>query len=280
MRRRLMGALAGAGTLWALGAGSALAQAAGPQDGAYGFQPPATAVQEQVIAFHNFVLPIIVAVTLLVLGLLVWVIIAYRRSANPTARKFSHNVLVEVIWTIVPVLILVAIAFPSFPLLALEERVPKADIVLKATGNSWYWDHEYADFGVTISSNVLDEVDAAKAGKPYLLGVDTPLYVPVGSIVEVVVTSNDVIHSWAMPTFGVKQDAIPGKLNQGWFKVEREGVYYGQCSELCGINHSRMPIEIHAVSPARFAAWIAENGGDASKFKPAVQTAALSSHQE
>lgn len=276
MEGRVMRVLGGAAALGALAAGQAWAQGAGPKDGAYGFQPPATAVQEQVIAFHDFVFPIIVAVTVLVMALLAWVIFAYRRSKNPVARKFSHNSLIEVIWTIVPVLILVAIAFPSFPLLALEERIPKADITLKATGNAWYWDHEYPDLGVTISSNGLDAKGAADAGKPYLLGVDVPLYVPVGSVVEVIVTSNDVIHSWAMPTFGVKQDAIPGKLNQGWFKVEREGIYYGQCSELCGLRHAYMPIEIHAVSPARFAAWITENNGDASKFKPAVQTAALS----
>lgn len=280
MRSRIMRCLGGAVAMCMMAAGQAWAQESGPVDGALGFQPPATAVQAQVIAFHNFVFPIIVAVTLLVMGLLAWVVIAYRRSANPVARKFSHNSLIEVIWTVVPVLILVAIAFPSFPLLALQERVPKADIVLKATGNSWFWDYEYADFGVSISSNVLDAKAAASAGKPYLLGVDEPLYAPVGTIVEVIVTSNDVLHSWAMPTFGVKQDAIPGKLNQGWFKIEREGVYYGQCSELCGNRHAYMPIEIHGVSPARFAAWITEKGGDASKYKPVVQTAALPSAQE
>lgn len=280
MLRSVMRCLSGAAGLCVLAGGQAMAQPAGPVDGAYGFQPAATAVQSQVIAFHNFVLPILVAVTVLVLGLLTWVIVAYRRGANPVARKFSHNSLIEVIWTVVPVLILVAIAFPSFPLLALQERIPKADLTLKATGNAWYWDHEYPDIGVTISSNVLDKEAATAAGKPYLLGVDEPLYAPVGSIVEVIVTSNDVIHSWAMPTFGVKQDAIPGKLNQGWFKIEREGVYYGQCSELCGIRHAYMPIEIHGVSPERFAAWVTEKGGDSSKIKPAVQTAALTSHSE
>lgn len=272
--------VSGVAALVLLSGGQAAAQGAGPVDGSLGFQPAATAVQQQVIGFHNFVLPILVAVTVLVLGLLAWVIIAYRRGANPVARKFSHNTLIEIIWTVVPVLILVAIAFPSFPLLALEERVPKADLTLKATGNSWYWDHEYPDLGVSISSNVLDKETAAEAGKPYLLAVDEPLYAPVGAVVEVIVTSNDVIHSWAMPTFGVKQDAIPGKLNQGWFKIEREGVYYGQCSELCGIRHAYMPIEIHAVSPARFAAWVTEKGGDASLIKPAVQTAALTSRPE
>jgi cytochrome c oxidase subunit 2 len=269
-RVTLKGVLLGA-ALSAVWHGMAAAQqeyAGGPRPGGIDLQPAATPLQAQIIEFHSLVLVIITAITLLVLALLAWVVIRYNRRLNPKPRSFSHNSTVEVIWTIAPVLVLVLIAAYSFPLLAYQERTPKGDVFLKVIGNSWYWSYEYPDYEVSLVSNMLAEPDAKAAGKPFRLGVDEPLVVPVGSTVVFNVTSNDVIHSFGMPSFGLKEDAIPGRLNEGWFRVEREGVYYGQCYELCGINHAYMPVEIHAVSPQAFAAWITAQGGDASKFSP------------
>jgi cytochrome c oxidase subunit II len=233
-----------------------------PTPGGYNFQPAATSVMRDIEAFHAFLLPIIVVVSLFVLALLLWVIVRYNRRANPTPRKFTHNMLVEVIWTIVPVLILVVIAWKSFPLIYEEERIPAdAELTLKVTGNSWRWDFEYPDQGVRLTANLLDEETARAQGRPYLLATDAPLYVPVNTTVRVLVTSNDVIHAFAVPAFGVKEDAIQGRVNETWFNVDRPGIYFGQCSELCGINHAYMPIEIHAVSRAEFEQWVAEQGG-------------------
>jgi cytochrome c oxidase subunit II len=234
------------------------------------FQAPATNMMQQIEDFHDFLLPLIVVVSLVVLALLLWVIVRYNRRANPTPKKFTHNMLVEVIWTVVPVLILVAIAWRSFPLIYEQERIPgNAELTLKVTGNSWRWDFEYPDLGVRLTANLLDE-DAARAqGRPYLLATDAPLYVPIDTTVRVLVTSNDVIHAFAVPAFGVKEDAIQGRVNETWFNVEREGVFYGQCSELCGINHAYMPIEIHAVSREEFEQWVASQGGTMASAAPA-----------
>lgn len=243
-------------------AGPAEAAVGAPTPGGHDFQAPATQVMREIISFHNFLLPIIIVISVFVLALLLWVIIRYNRRANPTPRKFTHNMLVEVIWTVVPVLILVAIAWKSFPLIYMEERIPpNAELTLKVTGNSWRWDFEYPDLGVRLTANLLPEEDARAQGRPYLLATDTPLYVPVGTTVRVLVTSNDVIHAFAVPAFGVKEDAIQGRVNETWFNVDTPGVFYGQCSELCGVNHAYMPVEIHAVSRAEFEAWVASNGG-------------------
>jgi cytochrome c oxidase subunit 2 len=216
----------------------------------------------EIISFHNFLLPIIVVISLFVLALLLWVIVRYNRRANPTPRKFTHNMLVEVIWTVVPVLILVAIAWRSFPLIYLQERTPaEAELTLKVTGNSWRWDFEYPDLGVRITANLLDEETARAEGRPYLLATDAPLYVPVGTTVRVLVTSNDVIHAFAVPAFGVKEDAIQGRVNETWFNVDTPGTFYGQCSELCGINHAYMPIEVRAVSREEFEQGVVAQGG-------------------
>ncbi len=239
----------------------ATAAVGAPTPGGVDFQAPATELMREIYAFHGFVLPIIVVVSTFVLALLLWVIVRYNRRANPTPRKFTHNMTVEVIWTIVPVLILVAIAAKSFPLLYHSEQIPEAELTLKVTGNSWRWDFEYPDLGVSITSNRLDEETARAEGRPYLLATDAPLYVPVDTTVRVLVTSNDVIHAFAVPAFGVKEDAIQGRVNETWFNVEREGVFYGQCSELCGIDHAYMPIEIRAVSRETFNQWVAEQGG-------------------
>jgi len=252
------GVLGGAGALSA----PAFAMVGAPTPRGYDFQEPATAVMREIVAFHNFLLPIIVIISVFVLALLLWVIVRYNRRANPTPKKFTHNVLVEVIWTVVPVLILVAIAWKSFPLIYLQERVPaEAELTLKVTGNSWRWDFEYPDLGVALTANLLDEETATAEGRPYLLATDTPLLVPVDTVVRVLVTSNDVIHSFAVPAFGIKEDAIMGRVNDTWFNADREGVFYGQCSELCGINHAYMPVEIHVVSRPEFEAWVAAQGG-------------------
>jgi cytochrome c oxidase subunit 2 len=211
----------------------------------------------------------------LVLALLLWVMVRYNRAANPTPKRFTHNMTVEVIWTIVPVLILVAIAWKSFPLIYKQERIAtEAELTLKVVGNSWFWNLEYPDLGVSIAANLLPEDEARAAGRPYLLATTEPLLVPIDTTVRVLVTSNDVIHSFAMPAFGVKEDAIQGRVNETWFNVEREGVFYGQCSELCGLNHAYMPIEIHAVSRAEFEAWVAAQGGSMASAEPEEAPAA------
>jgi cytochrome c oxidase subunit II len=241
---------------------NAFAAVGAPVPGGHDFQHPATQVMREIISFHNFLLPIIIVISVFVLALLLWVIVRYNRRANPTPRKFTHNMLVEVIWTVVPVLILVAIAWRSFPLIYMQERTPaQAELTLKVTGNSWRWDFEYPDLGVRITSNLLEEQEARAQGRPYLLATDTPLLVPVGTTVRVLVTSNDVIHAFAVPAFGIKEDAIQGRVNETWFNVDQEGVYYGQCSELCGINHAYMPVEVHAVSREEFEQWVVAQGG-------------------
>lgn len=255
------------------GAGAAWGEVT-PQPGAINMLPPATEVMREIEAFHDFLLPIIIAISVFVLALLFWVAVRYNRRANPTPRKFTHNMTVEVIWTIVPVLILVAIAWKSFPLIYKEERIPPAELTLKVTGNSWFWNFEYTDLGVTVVSNMLPEEEADAQGRPYLLAVDNALYVPTDTVVRVLVTSNDVIHAFAVPSFGVKEDAIQGRVNETWFNVDRPGIYYGQCSELCGVNHAFMPLEIHAVPRAEFDAWVAANGGTvASAEAPAAAPA-------
>lgn len=254
-------------------ANSAFAQAppaiGHPVDTAIDLQGAATEVSAKIHHFHTFVLIIITAITAFVLALLLWIVIRYNRKSNPVPKKFTHNMLVEVIWTVVPVLILVTIAIQSFPILSEEEHVPKSELTIKAIGNTWFWSYDYPDLGVTFDANVLKKEDAEKAGKPYLLATDEAVVVPEKTIVKVIMTSTDVIHSWTVPSFGVKQDAIPGRLNEGWFKVDKPGIYYGQCSELCGIKHAFMPIEVHVVTKPEFEAWVASKGGKLATATPA-----------
>jgi cytochrome c oxidase subunit II len=251
-----------------------------PSPGATNFQPPATGIMREIEDFHAFLLPIIIVVSLVVLALLLWVIVRYNRRANPTPKKFTHNMLVEVIWTVVPVLILVAIAWRSFPLIYEQERIPQnAELTLKVTGNSWRWDFEYPDQGVRLTANLLDEDTARAEGRPYLLATDAPLLVPVDTTVRVLVTSNDVIHAFAVPAFGVKEDAIQGRVNETWFRIDSNmapagSVFYGQCSELCGINHAYMPIEIHAVTRAEFDQWVSAQGGTVASAETPAEGAA------
>jgi cytochrome c oxidase subunit 2 len=230
-----------------------------PHEYGLGFQAPASPVMDQIEDFHRLLFAIIVAVCLFVLALLVWIVIKYRAGANPVPSKVHHNTLLEVAWTLIPVIILVFIAVPSFRLLYFEATIPKPDVTIKAIGKQWFWTYEYpgANAGFTFDSLMLTDADAAKAGKPRLLGTDNAVYVPVNKVVEVETTGADVIHSWAMPQMGVKMDAVPGRLNHTWFKADKIGVYYGQCSELCGARHAFMPIELHVVSDADYAAWLA-----------------------
>jgi len=253
---RKFGVGAAASALMAL---SVLPAVALPRDYETGFQAAASPVMEQIEDFHRLMLWIIVAVCLFVLALLVWIAVKYRAGANPVPSKVHHNTLLEVAWTLIPVIILVFIAVPSFRLLYFEAAIPKPDVTIKAIGKQWFWTYEYpgAQAGFTYDSLGLSDADDAKAGKPRLLGVDNPIYVPVNKVVEVQTMGADVIHSWAMPQMGVKMDAVPGRINKTWFKATKEGVFYGQCSELCGARHAYMPIELHVVSQADYDAWLA-----------------------
>jgi cytochrome c oxidase subunit 2 len=244
----------------ALLACSGLPAAALPFDYQMGFQPAASPVMEQIEDFHRLLLYIIVAVCLFVLALLVWIVIKYRAGANAVPSKVHHNTLLEVAWTLIPVIILVFIAVPSFRLLYFEAAIPKPDVTIKAIGKQWFWTYEYPGSAAsfTYDSLGLSDADALKAGKPRLLGVDNPIYVPVNKVVEIEAVGADVIHSWAMSQMGVKMDAVPGRINKTWFKATQTGVFYGQCSELCGARHAYMPIELHVVSDTEYAAWLAD----------------------
>jgi len=223
------------------------------------FQPAATDHAQAIHDFHNLLLVIITIVTAFVMGLLLWVMIRYNARANPKPSNFSHNTLVEVIWTAVPVVILVLIFIPSMRVLYEGDVIPPADMTVKAIGHQWNWSYEYPDQGnFTFESLPLSDEQNKKSGEPRLLGVTNRVFVPVGKVVRVIVTSQDVIHSWTVPAFGVKVDAVPGRLNELWFKANREGVFYGQCSELCGVNHAFMPIAVEVVSQERFDQWVAE----------------------
>jgi cytochrome c oxidase subunit 2 len=237
------------------GGGAALAATGQPQLWQFGFQPGATPVMDDIIWFHDFLLWIIAAIALFVLALLVIVVVKFNARANPVPSRTTHNTTIEVIWTVVPVLILVTIAVPSFRLLFYQLNVPKADVTVKATGKQWFWTYSYPDSKFEFDSLMVQDKDL-KAGQPRLLTVDNEMVVPVNKVVKVLTTGADVIHSFAVPSFGIKIDAIPGRVNETWFKAEREGTYYGQCSELCGRNHAFMPIVVHVVSEKEYTAWL------------------------
>jgi len=230
-----------------------------PEDYQVTFQDAATSNMADITWFHNsFLFPIILVITLFVTALLIYVMIRFSAKNNPNPSKTTHNSLIEVIWTVVPVIILIVIAIPSFRILYTQQDIPiDADLTIKATGYQWYWGYEYPDNdGMYFDSLPLEE-DELTEGKLRLLSVDNPLVVPAGAVVRVQVTSSDVIHNWAVPSFGVKMDAIPGRLNETWFKVDNPGVYYGMCSELCGVRHAFMPIEVHVLDNADYQAWLA-----------------------
>lgn len=237
-----------------------------PTDGAVGLQTAAAPLMVEAHMFHDAILmPIITFICLLVLGLIVWIVVRYNKKSNPVPAKWSHNTLVEVIWTVVPVLILVFISLFSFRLLFNYHDMPEPDLTVKVTGNQWNWAYEYPDQGVPeYISNMLPEEEIAQRGMDhglYRLAADEPMVVPEGATVRLLVTAADVIHAVALPAFGLKTDAVPGRVNETWFRADRRGVYYGQCSELCGVDHAFMPIQINVVSRAEFASWVASKGG-------------------
>ncbi len=247
-----------------------------PTPGAIDLQPAASPLKHEAIWFHNVILmPIIVGICLLVLGLLAWIAIRYNEKANPVPAKWSHNTVVEIIWTVLPVMILVGISLFSFRLLFAYHDMPTPDLTVKATGNQWNWAYEYPDQGVPeYISNMLPEAEALARNVPYRLAADEPIVVPVGKTVRVLVTAADVIHAFALPAFGVKTDAVPGRVNETWFRAERTGIFYGQCSELCGTDHAFMPIQINVVTEAEFAAWVASKGGSMTPVAAPGGTAA------
>jgi cytochrome c oxidase subunit 2 len=247
--RRLLGLTVAGVALVACG--SAFAELGQPAPWEFKLQEAATPVMENITWFHNFLLVLITAITLFVLALLIIVVVKFNAKANPVPSKTTHNTLIEVAWTLIPVLILVALVVPSFRLLFLELDVPKADLTIKATGKQWYWSYAYPDNGKFEFDSLM-----AQDKQPRLLGVDNEMVVPVNKIVRVQTTGADVIHSFAVPAFGIKIDAIPGRLNETWFKATKTGMFYGQCSELCGKDHAFMPIAVRVVNDQEFAAWV------------------------
>ncbi|MCW2236480.1 cytochrome c oxidase subunit II [Azospirillum canadense] len=236
------------------GAGSA----AEPHPWQLGLQEAATPVKHAMDSFHSLLTVIIFAIVLFVAALLILCVVRFSAKKNPVPSKTSHHTLLEVAWTVVPVIVLIVIAVPSFKLLYQAERTPEAEMTIKVTGRQWYWDYEYPDHGnITFSSYMIPESDL-KPGQRRLLEVDNRVVLPVDTTVRVLVTGGDVIHSWAVPSFGVKKDAVPGRTNETWVKIEKEGTYYGQCSEICGVNHGFMPIAVEAVSKEKFAEWVAK----------------------
>ena len=224
-------------------------------------QNPVTEVAKDVYSMHAFVTIIMAIITLFVLGLIIWVCYKYSASKNKNPSKTVHNTLIEILWTAIPVLILVVIAVPSFKLLYKQDVIPEPDLTIKAIGYQWYWGYEYPDNGnFTYEAFMLQSEEELEEDKPFkrMLTTDTKVVVPVNKIIRMQVTAADVLHSWAIPAFGVKTDAVPGRLNETWFKAEKTGIYYGMCSELCGVNHQSMPIEIHVVTQEKFDIWVEE----------------------
>jgi len=233
--------------------------AAQPVNWQLGLQDAAAERMTRIIDLHNFVLWIITAICLFVLGLLTWIMIRYNAKANPTPSATTHNTVLEVLWTVVPVAILVTIAIPSFRLLYYEDVIPPTDMTVKAIGKQWFWSYEYPDNGnFTFDSLGLSDRVAGQQMEPRLLGTNNHVVVPINKTIRVITTGADVIHAWAIPAFGVKIDAVPGRLNITWFKANKEGKYYGECSELCGARHAFMPIEVEVVSQERFDQWVQE----------------------
>ena len=222
------------------------------------WQEPATSTMERIIAFHDLMFWIILSITLFVMVLLLIIIVRFNEKANPTPSKTTHNAVLEVLWTAIPVVILVVVAIPSLRLLYFMDTTDKADMTLKVVGHQWFWSYEYPDHGNFTFDSLLVPDDQLKPGQPRLLEVDNRVVLPIDTNIRLLMTSVDVIHSWALPALIHKLDTVPGRVNETWMRITKEGVYYGQCSELCGVNHGFMPIAVEAVSKERFAAWVAE----------------------
>ena len=274
VKRLLCSVAAGIAGLAAAGLKPALAQM--PHEWQVDLQPPATPVMEQLYDFHTLLVWIISAISVFVLGLLLYVIVRFRESRNPVPSRTTHHTLVEVLWTVVPVLILVVIAIPSLRILYFSDRVETADMTFKAIGHQWYWSYEYPDHGNFTFDSLMKPTEELAQGEPRLLATDTHVVLPVGTTIRVLITADDVLHAWAVPSFGVKRDAVPGRINESWIRIEREGLYYGQCSELCGTNHAFMPITVEAVSKERFQQWVTEAQATYAKVNgsPAAAVAA------
>ena len=241
-------------TLLLLLPGSVLANQ--PKDWQLGFQKSASQGMSDIVWFHDYMLlPVITAIMVFVLFLIGYACIRFRASRNKEASTTSHNTTIEVLWTLIPCLILTVLAVPSFKVLYSQDEIPKADVTIKATGYQWYWGYEYPDENIIFDSYMIDEKDL-KEGQPRLLTVDNEVYVPVNKVVKVMITANDVLHAWALPSFGVKRDAVPGRINETWFKADRTGTFYGQCSELCGIKHAYMPITVNVVTEEEYSQWL------------------------
>lgn len=265
-------------------AGSARAQdvIGAPQPMQLGLQPAATSIAEDLHHFHNWVLmPIITIITIFVMLLLLWVMIRYNAKRNPVPSKTTHNTVIEVLWTVIPILILIGISVPSFKLLYKQLDIPQTDLTIRAIGKQWYWTYEYPDDGkFTFDANMIED-DKIQAGQLRLLDTDNEVVLPVGKNIRIQITAADVIHAWTVPAFGIKHDAVPGRVNESWFNIDRPGIYYGQCSELCGTKHAFMPIKIRAVTPEEYAAWLAEAK---AKYTPleeeAVPTATIETPEQ
>jgi cytochrome c oxidase subunit 2 len=234
------------------------AWAAEPHQWQFGMQPPATPIKDRIHQFHDALLVIIFAITFFVLGLLLYVMVRFNAKRHPVPTQTSHNTMIEILWTVIPVVILVGIAIPSFKLMYYMDDVPNADMTIKVTAHQWYWSYEYPDQGgLAFDSNLIQDKDL-KPGQRRLLEVDNPLVVPVDTTIRVQITGTDVIHSWFVPSFGVQEYAIIGRLNEAWMRVEHEGTYYGECNQICGINHAFMPIAVKAVAKADFDKWLVD----------------------
>ena len=229
-----------------------------PKQWQLGFQDAASQSMREIVNFHNnLLLPVIIAISVFVLFLMIYTCIRFRASKNPNPSKTTHNVTVEVLWTLIPCLILIVMAVPSFNILYKQDTIPKVDLTIKAVGYQWYWGYEYPDENIIFESYMIKE-ENLKENQPRLLTVDNEVVVPVNKVVKVLITANDVLHAWALPSFGVKRDAVPGRINETWFKAEKVGTYYGQCSELCGIQHAFMPITVRVVTDEEYAVWLVE----------------------
>lgn len=272
---RLWSGLFGLAGSLAAGAASAAERTGQPEPWELYYQRAVSPIMERVTDLHNLLIVIITVITLFVLALLVICVVKFNSKANPTPSKTTHNTLLEIAWTTLPVIILVVIAVPSFKLIYYYDRVPDAEMTIKATGNQWYWSYEYPDHGgFSYDSNMLKD-DERKEGQPRLLAVDNPIVVPVDTTVRVLTTATDVIHAFALPSAGMKIDAVPGRINETWMRITEIGTYYGMCSELCGQYHGFMPIQVNVVSKEEFQAWAAQQqaelGGDGGRKLAARQ---------
>ena len=238
--------------------GATFAHAAQPEAWGIGLQQAASPVMERITSFNDLVFIVALVITVFVMALLLYVVFRYSAKRNPMPSKNTHNTLIEVAWTVVPIIVLVVIAIPSFRLVYFMDRTEEAEMTIKAIGHQWYWSYEYPDFDdFSLDSFMIQDKEELEDDQPWLLETDTRVVLPVDTTIRVLVTADDVIHAWAMPAFGIKIDAVPGRLNETWVRVDREGVYYGQCSELCGADHAFMPIAVEVVSKDAFAAWMA-----------------------